>query len=72
MGDGYEKHKSYAPNIKRVQKLANWILDRSLKVDGAYGPNTSKAVIDLQKKFGLPVNGCFGKKCLEASRNYQK
>lgn len=72
LGDGYEKHKSYSTNIKRVQKLANWILDRNLKVDGAYGPNTSKAVIDLQKRFGLPVNGCFGKKCLEASRNYKK
>lgn len=72
LGDGYVKHKDYSANIKRVQRVTNWILERNLKVDGAYGPATHEAVKDLQRKFKLQVNGCFGKKCLEASRNYQK
>ena len=72
VGDGYLKHKDYSTNIKRVQKLVNWILDRNLAVDGAYGTKTSEAVKDLQRKFGLPVNGCFGRLCLASASNYQK
>ena len=38
-------------------------------VDGIYGDKTKDAVKKLQMMFDLDVNGCFGNKCLEASKS---
>lgn len=71
-GDGIYSLKSYQNQIKRVQRLVNWVMDYSLVVDGEYGQKTDKAVTGLQKRFGLQPNGCFGNKCLKACKNFKK
>lgn len=71
-GDGIYSLKSYQTQIKRVQRLVNWVMDYSLVVDGEYGQKTDKAVTGLQKRFGLQPNGCFGNKCLKACKNFKK
>lgn len=71
-GDGIYSMKSYQTQIKRVQRLVNWVMDYSLVVDGEYGQKTDKAVTGLQKRFGLQPNGCFGNKCLKACKNFKK
>ena len=45
------KNGSKGTGVKNVQSLLG------LKADGAFGPGTTKAVQDFQKKSGLPVTG---------------
>ena len=45
------KNGSKGTGVKNVQTLLG------LKADGAFGPGTTKAVQDFQKKSGLPVTG---------------
>ena len=71
-GDGITTLTDYPTQIKRVQKLVNWALDINLTADGKYGAKTADAVEKLQKKFKLPVNGCFGEKCLEKCKELKK
>jgi hypothetical protein len=61
IGDGYKTLTDYKTQIKRVQKLLNWAISSGLKEDGEYGAKTAAAVEALQKKYGLSVNGKFGK-----------
>lgn len=71
-GDGIRTLVSYQTHIKRVQRIANWVLDADLKRDGIYGPKTEAAVRRIQKRFKLPVNGCYGKLCQAAIKDYKK
>lgn len=71
-GDGIITLTDYPTQIKRVQKLVNWVLSIDLATDGKYGKKTADAVEKLQEKFKLPVNGCFGEKCLEKCKAYKK
>lgn len=71
-GDGYISLRSYTTQIKRVQSVVNWVMGFSLAVDGEYGQKTDKAVTQLQKRFGLNPNGCFGEKCLKVCKGYKK
>lgn len=71
-GDGITTLTDYPTQIKRVQKLVNWVLNINLTADGKYGTKTADAVEKLQEKFKLPVNGCFGEKCLEKCKAYKK
>lgn len=71
-GDGIYSYTSLTNDIKRVQKIVNWVMDFHLTVDGKYGEKTDKAVTKMQQRFGLPVNGCFGNKCLKVARDYRK
>jgi peptidoglycan hydrolase-like protein with peptidoglycan-binding domain len=55
---------AYDPNItKWVQGACNEILqlDPKIDVDGIYGPKTKDAVIKLQEKLGLKVDGLAGR-----------
>lgn len=70
--DGKEFLKDYTTQIKRIQRLVNWALDANLTEDGIYGQKTFEAVKKLQQKFKLPVNGCFGEKCLEKCKELKK
>lgn len=70
--DGKEFLKDATTQIKRIQRLVNWALDANLTEDGIYGEKTFNAVKKLQKKFKLPINGCFGKLCLEKCKAYKK
>lgn len=71
-GDGYISLRSHTTQIKRVQSVVNWVMGFSLTVDGEYGQKTDKAVTQLQKRFGLNPNGCFGEKCLRVCKGYKK
>lgn len=72
VGDGITVLTSYKTQIKRTQRLVNWVMDFNLTVDGQYGEKTAKAVSQLQKRFGLQPNGCFGEKCIKKIRNFKK
>lgn len=78
--DGITGHFSYQKNIKRIQKICNWIFKKDiskgekvrLAEDGMYGKKTEDRVKDLQKKFNLPVNGCYGKLCQKKVKAYKQ
>lgn len=72
IGDGYNTLKKYKTQIKRVQKLLNWITGSDLKADGLYGHDTAKAQEKAQKILGLTVNGKFGNQTLKKAKNYKK
>lgn len=71
-GDGIYSLLGYATDIKRVQNVVNFVMGFNLKPDGKYGEQTDKAVTKMQQRFGLPVNGCFGNKCLKVAKEYRK
>lgn len=70
--DGKESLKDATTQIKRVQRLVNWVLDTNLVEDGIYGEKTFNAVKKMQKLFKIPINGCFGDKCLKKCKAYKK
>lgn len=72
IGDGYKVLTDSKNDVKRVQKLINWILDCSLTVDGKYGANTAKMVKKYQKKYGLTADGEFGKNSLATAKTIKK
>lgn len=72
LGDGYEQLRGNQTDIKRVQRVVNWVMDMSLKVDGMYGEKTQKAVKIMQKRFGLDVNGSYGNKCQKKAKAFRK
>ena len=71
-GDGIKTNTSLKGQIKRVQRVLNWVLNADLVVDGMYGEKTAAAVRKLQKMAGLAVNGKFGDKCLGVCKEYKK
>lgn len=71
-GDGYIQLRNYTTQIKRVQSVVNWVMGFSLAVDGEYGQKTDKAVTQLQTRFGLNPNGCYGEKCQKVCKAYKK
>ena len=60
------------PQIRLLQLAVNWATGSKLKDDGKYGKKTVDAVKDLQKKNGLPVNGCYGNKCQKVIKTMKK
>lgn len=71
-GDGIDTLKDYPTQIERVQESSNWATDSNEETDGKYGGDTEKLVSKLQKQAGIPVNGKFGKRCLEYIKNLKK
>lgn len=71
-GDGITANTNLKGEIKRVQRVLNWVLNADLVVDGMYGDKTVAAVKKLQKMTGLTVNGKFGDKCLAICKEYKK
>lgn len=65
---GYFKRGDKGTQVKYLQKFLNWC-GESLYVDGIIGDKTISAVEWYQKKYGLVVDGLFGKKCLEKAKN---
>lgn len=49
------------PQVKKLQKCLNKLIDADLEVDGLFGPLTLKAVKRFQKKYSLEVDGIVGK-----------
>jgi len=49
------------PGVKFIQAgINNLDASRNLAVDGAFGPDTWKAIVDLQRWFGLNMDGIVG------------
>lgn len=71
-GDGYLQLIGLDTEVKRLQKLVNWITGGSLAVDGAYGDKTIKAVKKAQGILGVKVDGLFGKDTLKKAKGYKK
>jgi hypothetical protein len=57
------KNGSKGAGVKAVQKLLG------IKADGSFGPGTTKAVQDFQKKFGLPTTGVVDQATLKALKD---
>lgn len=56
------KKGSHGTDVKHLQKFLNWCIGAGLKVDGACGSKTVKAIKKFQKAYGLKADGVFGSK----------
>ena len=74
LGDGLRLLINWPTQLKRMQRLLNWIDDKTsdLVIDGLYGPQTEYKVKEIQKILGIPVTGRFDKKTLTACKEYVK
>lgn len=72
VGDGYKTLTNFTTQIKHVQKLLNWIMDESIKVDGDYGEKTAELCKKYQKKYGLAIDGQFGSKSRAKAKTIKK
>lgn len=71
-GDGYLQYRPWATQIRRLQKLVNWIAGTNIKIDGDYGKATIDAVKKAQKLLGVKEDGLFGATTLAKARSYKK
>lgn len=71
-GDGYKQIIGYELQIKRLQKLINWITNGKIKEDGQYGQKTIDAVKKAQKILGVKQDGLFGADTLAKARAFKK
>lgn len=69
---GYLKKGDKGTQVKRLQQFLNWCINAKLTVDGSFGDKTVKAVKDYQKKYGLAVDGYFGKGSLAKAKSIKK
>lgn len=71
-GDGISIYKNYPTQLKRVQKLINWITGAGLEVDGKFGAKTEAAVNKALEKFKQKKDGRFDNDLLKACKAYKK
>ena len=71
-GDGYLQLRAYETQVKRTQKLVNWITGGEIRVDGDYGKLTMEAVRKAQKILGVKQDGLFGEQTLNSAISYKK
>ena len=69
---GYLSQGNKGINVERLQKFLNWCINAKLAVDGSFGSKTEKAVKNFQKKYGLKVDGYFGKASLKKAKSIKK
>lgn len=65
---GYFKKGDRGANVKLLQQLLNFLNGDKLDVDGILGTKTYNSVKKFQKNHGLVVDGLFGKKSLQKSK----
>lgn len=70
-GDGYNKYTNLKNQIKLIQEYLNKVIGTNLDVDGEYGPKTTEAVKEFQKKAGITADGKYGKDTLAAAKSYK-
>lgn len=68
---GYFKKGDKGVNVKRVQTFLVW-WGLTLAEDGIYGNLTVGAVKTFQEKYGLTIDGEFGKECLDMAKKVKK
>lgn len=73
-GDGISALTNYPTQLKRVQRLINWIDDstKDITVDGQFGQKTENKVRTTQKILGVPITGKFDQATLKAAKAYKK
>ena len=69
---GYLSQGDKGINVGRLQKFLNWCINAKLSVDYDFGKKTKKAVKKYQKKYGLEVDGYFGKGSLAKAKTIKK
>ena len=72
LNDGIRTYTDYIPEIKKVQKILNWLLDGTLVIDGKYGKKTRAAVELAQAFLGVKIDGYFGQETLTAALKCEK
>lgn len=55
------KKGSKGQEVKYLQQNLNQVIKAKLEIDGSFGSKTEQAVKDFQKKYGLVVDGSYGK-----------
>ena len=71
-GDGWTMNTALAPDVKKLQKLLNWINGGQIKVDGMLGKNTIAAVKLAQTNMKVKCDGLFGRESLKAAKAFKK
>ena len=75
-GDGWKTctSASFKTAIKEIQRFLNWAIGAGLIIDGEYGSASVAACAKFQSIAmpGEKADGLFGKKTLEAAKNYYK
>ena len=69
---GYLKQGDKGTQVKRLQEFLNWCIGAKLVVDGSFGNKTLIAVKNYQFKYGLKVDGYFGKASLTKAKTIKK
>ena len=69
---GYFKKGDTGTPVKNLQNLLNSLNGSKLVVDGILGDKTIAQVKVFQKKYGLKVDGLFGKTSLEKAKQVRK
>ena len=69
---GYFKKGDEGSEVKKLQKLLNWILGIKLTVDGVIGAKTINAIKTFQDKYGLESDGLFGSDSLSKAKKIRK
>ena len=73
LGDGKTQLTDYPTQIKRCESLLKWLgYYKGRTDDGIYGKQCAEAVRKMQDEHKLPVNGCFGDKCLTVAKKIMK
>lgn len=72
LGDGKYTLIDWPTQIKRVERLLSWMGYYDGAIDGVYGKKCASGVRSLQDKHGLPVTGCFGKRCMRVAKDMVK
>lgn len=68
---GYFKRGDKGRKVRELQRFLNWC-GRDLRVDGVYGDKTIAAVKWFERKYGLYVDGLFGRECLKKAKSLRK
>lgn len=69
---GYLSKGDKGIQVERLQKFLNWCINAKLNIDQSFGNATEKAVKNFQKKYGLTVDGYFGKGSLAKAKSIKK
>ena len=69
---GYLSKGDKGIQVARLQNFLNWCIGAKLSVDQDFGNKTLKAVKSFQKKYGLEVDGYFGKGSLAKAKTIKK
>ena len=69
---GYLSKGDKGTQVKRLQEFLNWCIGARLTIDGSFGSKTETAVKNYQLKYGLKVDGYFGKASLKKAKEIRK